>query len=166
MGEAAHVQGLASSVTQLVSLVVVVLIASTTLAIYLLFWIGRALLAALEDWRAAAAARALDAAVRSLPTRLADASDAADGTAECAICLLPFASGDRLRALPCCHEYHAHCIDAWMLRPEARGQLRAQLHACPLCKVAITTAANAEPCALDTLCIGSYSLRSRPWRAA
>ena len=94
MGEAAHVQGLASSLTQLFSVLLVVLLVSSALVIYLLSRALRCLLAALERWRVAAAGRALDAAVRSLPTRLADDSSGA----ECAICLSPFAKGMKTKS--------------------------------------------------------------------
>ncbi|KAJ6816600.1 RING-H2 finger protein ATL65 [Iris pallida] len=44
---------------------------------------------------------------------------------ECAVCLLEFADGDRLRSLPLCsHHFHVGCIDVW-LRSHAT---------CPLCR--------------------------------
>jgi len=32
----------------------------------------------------------------------------------CVICLDHFTSGQMIRALPCCHEYHAGCVDRWL----------------------------------------------------
>ncbi|KAF0928527.1 hypothetical protein E2562_004149 [Oryza meyeriana var. granulata] len=47
---------------------------------------------------------------------------------DCVVCLLEFADGDELRALPlCAHAFHADCIDVW---------LRAHA-SCPLCRAAV-----------------------------
>jgi len=32
----------------------------------------------------------------------------------CVICLDQFTVGQIIRALPCCHEYHAKCVDRWL----------------------------------------------------
>ena len=32
----------------------------------------------------------------------------------CVICLDAFSVGQVIRALPCCHEYHAKCVDRWL----------------------------------------------------
>jgi len=53
------------------------------------------------------------------------------GDESCVICMEPRKDGDRCRALPCDHAFHAACIDTWWLR-EA-GRRRLQLH-CPLCR--------------------------------
>ncbi|GAX84160.1 hypothetical protein CEUSTIGMA_g11583.t1 [Chlamydomonas eustigma] len=42
----------------------------------------------------------------------------------CTICLLTFEMGDRLRVLPCGHDFHQPCIDSWM-----RHHMT-----CPLCR--------------------------------
>ncbi|KAL6623489.1 hypothetical protein ACP70R_033368 [Stipagrostis hirtigluma subsp. patula] len=71
-----------------------------------------------------------DAAIKSLPSAqfLAAAARGSGAARECAVCLLEFADGDELRALPlCAHAFHADCIDVW---------LRAHA-SCPLCRAAV-----------------------------
>ncbi|RLN28287.1 RING-H2 finger protein ATL65 [Panicum miliaceum] len=70
------------------------------------------------------------AAIKSLPSAqyLAAAARGSGASRECAVCLLEFADGDELRALPlCAHAFHADCIDVW---------LRAHA-SCPLCRAAV-----------------------------
>ncbi|XP_042896225.1 E3 ubiquitin-protein ligase RNF13 isoform X2 [Parasteatoda tepidariorum] len=43
----------------------------------------------------------------------------------CAICLEDFKVNEKLRILPCCHAYHATCIDQW---------LTENRRICPMCK--------------------------------
>ncbi|KAF9183732.1 E3 ubiquitin-protein ligase rnf13 [Haplosporangium sp. Z 767] len=43
----------------------------------------------------------------------------------CSICLSGYVADDRLRILPCGHEYHAECIDIWLIHKSTQ---------CPLCK--------------------------------
>jgi hypothetical protein len=50
-----------------------------------------------------------------------------DPTAACAVCLSEYASGERLRRLPCGHHFHADCADRWLSRNKR----------CPLCMGAI-----------------------------
>lgn len=50
-----------------------------------------------------------------------------DTTSVCVVCLDFFLPEERIRVLPCLHQYHQQCIDPW-LRQKAR---------CPVCKSAI-----------------------------
>mmetsp|Transcript_52548 Transcript_52548/g.163082 ORF Transcript_52548/g.163082 Transcript_52548/m.163082 type:complete len:248 (+) Transcript_52548:61-804(+) len=70
--------------------------------------------------------------VASLPTcRFSGGDD----SKECYICLSNFETDELIRKLPCQHEFHAHCIDKWLL----------DVHrTCPCCRVDICEA--LEPC--------------------
>jgi hypothetical protein len=50
-----------------------------------------------------------------------------EAEAVCVVCLDLFQPDERIRVLPCLHQYHQQCIDPW-LRQQAR---------CPVCKSAI-----------------------------
>uniref|UniRef100_A0A8C0PD30 RING-type E3 ubiquitin transferase n=1 Tax=Canis lupus familiaris TaxID=9615 RepID=A0A8C0PD30_CANLF len=45
----------------------------------------------------------------------------------CSICITEYIEGNRLRILPCSHEFHVHCIDHWLSEnstcPICRGQV-------------------------------------------
>ncbi|KAJ0589740.1 putative transcription factor C2H2 family [Helianthus annuus] len=44
---------------------------------------------------------------------------------QCYICLVDYEEGDKIRVLPCQHEYHAPCVDKWL--KEVNG-------VCPVCR--------------------------------
>ena len=50
----------------------------------------------------------------------------------CVICLEKFASGDRLRILPCSHSFHVGCIDRWL--SGASSHADCYTSGCPTCK--------------------------------
>ncbi|KAL0974374.1 hypothetical protein UPYG_G00219610 [Umbra pygmaea] len=55
-----------------------------------------------------------------------------DALKTCSVCITEYAEGNKLRKLPCSHEYHVHCIDRWLSEnstcPSARvpGGLRPE----------------------------------------
>jgi hypothetical protein len=51
--------------------------------------------------------------------------DVGDGAEACSICLDDFATGERVKVLPCQHFFHVTCIDPWLEKRSGR---------CPLCK--------------------------------
>ncbi|KAL0079300.1 hypothetical protein J3Q64DRAFT_1260987 [Phycomyces blakesleeanus] len=54
---------------------------------------------------------------------------------DCSICLEDYALGDALRVLPCHHDFHASCVDAW---------LTTRKKFCPICKRDVTGANTDE----------------------
>ncbi|XP_059637840.1 uncharacterized protein LOC132279814 isoform X2 [Cornus florida] len=57
--------------------------------------------------------------------RKPDTADNADDIGQCYICLAEYEEGDKIRVLPCHHEYHMSCVDKWL--KEIHG-------VCPLCR--------------------------------
>lgn len=42
----------------------------------------------------------------------------------CSVCINEYAQGNKLRRLPCSHEFHIHCIDRWL----------SENNTCPICR--------------------------------
>lgn len=54
------------------------------------------------------------------------------GSKQCHICFCDYRDGDRLRMLPCFHDYHVHCIDRWL-----KDNIT-----CPICRADLTNQAH------------------------
>ncbi|KAL8129829.1 hypothetical protein V2J09_018984 [Rumex salicifolius] len=70
--------------------------------------------------------------VNSLPLKNHNKLDMTDSTEEpqqCYICLAEYEEGDKIRVLPCKHEYHMPCVDKWL--KEVHG-------ICPLCRADVS----------------------------
>ncbi|XP_062928182.1 uncharacterized protein si:ch211-59o9.10 isoform X2 [Mobula hypostoma] len=83
------------------------------------------LLAFEESQGSAVAQKKLSTAdINRLPIKFFDPKCAAEKT-QCHICFNDYSSGEKLRILPCLHDYHSRCIDRWL-----KGHLT-----CPICRV-------------------------------
>ncbi|KAG6589802.1 uncharacterized RING finger protein C4G3.12c-like isoform X1 [Cucurbita moschata] len=58
-----------------------------------------------------------------------------DEIEQCYICLAEYEEGDKIRVLPCRHEYHMLCVDKWL--KEIHG-------VCPLCRGDVRAGSNDE----------------------
>eukprot|EP01018_Ginkgo_biloba_P002066 Gb_26597 [translate_table: standard] len=70
-----------------------------------------------------------ESVVDSFPLRNYKKSDKSENVneevAQCYICLADYEEGDKIRVLPCHHEYHMACVDKWL----------KEIHrVCPLCR--------------------------------
>ncbi|CAM4734616.1 unnamed protein product [Leuciscus chuanchicus] len=67
------------------------------------------------------------AEIERLPIKTYDPAHSA-GKTDCQICFSEYKTGERLRMLPCLHDYHVKCIDRW-LKENAT---------CPICRADIS----------------------------
>lgn len=65
--------------------------------------------------------------------RCSDAEDSDDPRVKCHVCLEPFVVGESLKLLPCFHQFHADCIDRWLVERAV----------CPVCKTSIRSDVDA-----------------------
>ena len=61
---------------------------------------------------------------------------------ECVICLEKFQCGDKLRVLPCGHQFHIGCIDHWLLGTYSDEDCITT--GCPTCKKNVNYGSNSE----------------------
>ncbi|KAL1531228.1 RING-type E3 ubiquitin transferase [Salvia divinorum] len=69
-----------------------------------------------------------ESVVASLPMKIhvkENISECEEDISQCHICLGAYENGDKIRVLPCQHEYHMSCVDKWL--QEVHG-------VCPLCR--------------------------------
>ncbi|KAK8697399.1 hypothetical protein V6N13_113550 [Hibiscus sabdariffa] len=69
-----------------------------------------------------------ESVVDSFPLRShkkVDAVETGDAIEQCYICLVEYEEGDKIKVLPCQHEFHMTCVDKWL--KEIHG-------VCPLCR--------------------------------
>ncbi|KAF7707548.1 E3 ubiquitin-protein ligase RLIM [Silurus meridionalis] len=66
--------------------------------------------------------------IERLPAKAYDPAHSA-GKTECQICFSDYKKGEKLRMLPCFHDYHVKCIDRW-LKENAT---------CPICRADVST---------------------------
>ncbi|KAL6586230.1 hypothetical protein OROMI_002874 [Orobanche minor] len=60
---------------------------------------------------------AQESVVNSFPVktyRKTESLGSADEVSQCYICLAEYEDGDKIRVLPCHHEYHMSCVDKWL----------------------------------------------------
>nr|AAD34209.1 LIM domain interacting RING finger protein [Mus musculus] len=57
-----------------------------------------------------------------------------DALKTCSVCITEYTEGDKLRKLPCSHEFHVHCIDRWL----------SENSTCPICRRAVLSSGNRE----------------------
>ncbi|RLN31239.1 hypothetical protein C2845_PM05G09770 [Panicum miliaceum] len=79
------------------------------------------LLASAGHRRSSKRARTSEATLHSLPEVTAGRSREGE---DCAVCLQAFRADEKLRAMPCSHALHQHCISEWLRRNAV----------CPLCR--------------------------------
>ncbi|XP_038171703.1 E3 ubiquitin-protein ligase RLIM-like [Arvicola amphibius] len=60
--------------------------------------------------------------------------DENDALKTCSVCIREYTEGNKLRKLPCSHEYHVYCIDRWL----------SENSTCPICRRAVLSSGNRE----------------------
>lgn len=78
---------------------------------------------------------------------------------QCSVCLETFHAGDRIRVLPCMHQFHMACVDRWLTEVCARlqsDQPECQQH-CQLLAFAGTSVRGCHRCAACTCTSARYS---------
>ncbi|XP_013878444.1 E3 ubiquitin-protein ligase CIP8 isoform X2 [Austrofundulus limnaeus] len=63
---------------------------------------------------------------------------ATSGNPQCQICFCDYADGEKLRMLPCFHDYHMGCIDRWL----------KDNNTCPICRVKLSDEGLLTPTSL------------------
>ncbi|CAA0818464.1 Receptor homology region- transmembrane domain-and RING domain-containing protein 2 [Striga hermonthica] len=99
--------------------------------------------------------------VQAMPSLIFTAAIEDNCTSQtCAICLEDYSVGERLRILPCCHKFHASCVDTW---------LTSWRTFCPVCKQDVRATPGGPPASESTPLLSSassYSILSSSSRSS
>lgn len=92
--------------------------------------------------------------VKALPSLIFNSVAGNNCTSEtCAICLEDYTAGEKLRVLPCCHRFHALCIDSWLTMWRTF---------CPICKRDARIITGEPPATESTPLLSASSLLYSP----
>uniref|UniRef100_A0A1A7YTK5 RING-type domain-containing protein n=2 Tax=Iconisemion striatum TaxID=60296 RepID=A0A1A7YTK5_9TELE len=72
--------------------------------------------------------------IQRFPTKTFGSANSS-GNTQCQICFCDYADGEKLRMLPCFHDYHVQCIDQWLKDNTT----------CPICRANLTDGASLSP---------------------
>ncbi|XP_029992558.1 E3 ubiquitin-protein ligase CIP8 isoform X2 [Sphaeramia orbicularis] len=72
--------------------------------------------------------------IQRFPTKIFKSTSGA-GNTQCQICFCDYTNGEKLRMLPCFHDYHVQCIDRW-LKDNAT---------CPICRANLADGDSLQP---------------------
>lgn len=72
--------------------------------------------------------------IQRFPTKTFKSTSGTENT-QCQICFCDYTNGEKLRMLPCFHDYHVQCIDRWLKDNTT----------CPICRANLANGASLEP---------------------
>ncbi|XP_059191371.1 RING finger protein 44 isoform X2 [Centropristis striata] len=72
--------------------------------------------------------------IQRFPTKTFQSANSA-GNTQCQICFCDYTDGEKLRMLPCFHDYHVQCIDRWLKDNTT----------CPICRANLADSAALAP---------------------
>ncbi|KAM9377159.1 uncharacterized protein KZ484_009517 isoform 2-T2 [Pholidichthys leucotaenia] len=72
--------------------------------------------------------------IQRFPTRIYGSENGSENM-QCQICFCDYTNGEKLRSLPCFHDYHVQCIDRWLKDNTT----------CPICRVNLADGDSLDP---------------------